>query len=299
MNRLLYHTLTSMTKGNISGKSIRSAGCLIIGDEILNGKILDTNSYNFARFCFKDLSIPLKRTIVCGDDEDDIKKCLDMLIKDDLDFIVTSGGLGSTHDDITYEVISKYFNVDCKLDKEVVDRMNSIRGDYLNKLNPEQKNAFYRMATIPYPTPENSSVKVEKYFLDDKLWFPIVELNEQVYILPGVPQLFTQLIQDMKPMLQSRAISSNLMRRYVLTKTGETQLAPFLTRLQHECDEKFGKGVLKLGSYPHMNLHINTISVIGTNLNKEQLDWVVNSVIENVGGGAKEISQEQEDENSK
>lgn len=103
----------------------------------------------------------------------------------------------------------------------------------------------------------------------------------------------------MKPMLQSRAISSNLMRRYVLTKTGETQLAPFLTRLQHECDEKFGKGVLKLGSYPHMNLHINTISVIGTNLNKEQLDWVVNSVIENVGGGAKEISQEQEDENSK
>ena len=62
-----------MTKGNISGKPIRSAGCLIIGDEILNGKILDTNSYNFARFCFKDLSIPLKRTIVCGDDEDDIK----------------------------------------------------------------------------------------------------------------------------------------------------------------------------------------------------------------------------------
>lgn len=177
--------------------------------------------------------------------------------------------------------------------------MNSIRGDYLNKLNPEQKNAFYRMATIPSPTPSNSSVKVEKYFMDDKLWFPIVELNEQVYILPGVPQLFTQLIQDMKPMLQARAVSSNLTRRYVLTKSGETQLAPFLTGLQKECDEKFGKGILKLGSYPHMNLHVNTISVIGKNLNKDELDWVVNSLVENIGGGAKEISQEQEDENSK
>lgn len=107
--------------------------------------------------------------------------------------LLSHQGLGSTHDDITYEVISKYFNVDCKLDKEVVDRMNSIRGDYLNKLNPEQKNAFYRMATIPYPTPENSSVKVEKYFLDDKLWFPIVELNEQVYILPESPSYLLNL----------------------------------------------------------------------------------------------------------
>lgn len=299
MNRLLYHTLTRMTKGEITSKAIRSAGCLIIGDEILNGKILDTNSYNFARFCFNDLSIPLKRTIVCGDDEDDIKRCLDTLMKDDLDFIVTSGGLGSTHDDITYDVISDYFKVDCKLDKDVVDRMNSIRGDYLNKLSPEQKNAFYRMATIPSPTPSNSSIKVEKYFMDDKLWFPIVELNEQVYILPGVPQLFTQLIQDMKPMLQARAVSSNLTRRYVLTKSGETQLAPFLTGLQKECDEKFGKGILKLGSYPHMNLHVNTISVIGKNLNKDELDWVVKSLIENIGGEAKEISQQQEDENSK
>ena len=72
---------------------------------------MDTNSYNFARFCFNNLSIPLKRTIVCGDDEQDIINSLNILLKQDkLDLIITSGGLGSTHDDITYKVISDYFN---------------------------------------------------------------------------------------------------------------------------------------------------------------------------------------------
>lgn len=107
----------------ISHKPIKTAGCLIIGDEILNGKIMDTNSYNFARFCFNDLSIPLKRTVVCGDDSQDIKTSLhNLLSQDNVGFLVTSGGLGSTHDDITYEAISDYFKLDYKLDQEVVDR---------------------------------------------------------------------------------------------------------------------------------------------------------------------------------
>lgn len=299
--------MTQFTTTRGGGKPIRNAGCLIIGDEILNGKILDTNSYNFARFCFNNLSIPLKRTIVCGDDEQDIINSLNILLKQDkLDLIITSGGLGSTHDDITYKVISDYFQLDYQLDQEVVDRMKSIRGEYLDKLNPEQLNAFYRMATLPAPpqilNPKSNSTTttiVEKYFIDDKLWFPIVGLNEQVYILPGVPQLFTQLIKDMEPMLKPRVISSDLIRRYVVTKSGETQLAPFLTNLQEKCDKKYGKGILKLGSYPHMNLHINTISIIGQKLNNEDLDWIVQALIKNIGGDAKEITQAQEDEYSK
>ncbi|EMG50217.1 hypothetical protein SBY92_003636 [Candida maltosa Xu316] len=300
MSRILYHTLTQMTKNTVIGKPIRTAGILIIGDEILNGKVQDSNSSNFARYCFTNLSIPLKRIIVCGDDEDDIANSLNVLLKqDNLDLVITSGGLGSTHDDITYKVLSDYFKVDYKLDSEVVDRMHSIRGDYLGKLNKEQLGAFYKMATLPVSTQSNPEVTVDKYFIDEKLWFPIVEINQQVYVLPGVPQLFSQLIKDMEPMLQQRVESLNLTRRYVVTKSGETQLAPFLTSLQEKCDEQYREGVVKLGSYPHMNLHINTISVIGKNLDKDELNWIIKSLIENIGGEAKEITQEQEDENSK
>lgn len=48
-----------------------------------------------------------------------------------------------------------------------------------------------------------------------------------------------------------------------------------------------------------MNLHINTISIIGQKLTSQDLDWIVNALIENIGGDAKEITQAQEDEYSK
>ena len=125
---------------------------------------MDTNSYNFARFCFNNLSIPLKRTIVCGDDEQDIINSLNILLKQDkLDLIITSGGLGSTHDDITYKVISDYFQLDYQLDQEVVDRMKSIRSDYLDKLNPEQLNAFYRMATLPVSLNHHPKIQLQPH----------------------------------------------------------------------------------------------------------------------------------------
>ena len=282
----------------LSHKPIKSAGCLIIGDEILNGKIMDTNSYNFAKFCFNDLSIPLKRTTVCGDDPIDIKTSLgNLLTQDNVDFLVTSGGLGSTHDDITYEAISEYFKLDYKLDKEVVDRMQSLRKEYLAKLDKEQLDAFYRMATLPTATnASNLNIKVEKVYANDSMWFPIVVIDERVFILPGVPQLFTKCLPVIKSYLHPRLYSAKLMRRYVLTQTGESHMAPYLGKLQNKCNEKFGDGVVKLGSYPHMESRLNTISVIGSQLlSKSNLDWVIEDLLKNVGGLCKEISQEEED----
>lgn len=279
-------------------KPVKSAGCLIIGDEILNGKIMDTNSYNFARFCFSDLSIPLKRTIVCGDDSQDIKTSLNnLLTQDDVDFLVTSGGLGSTHDDITYEAISQYFKLEYSLDQEVVDRMQSLRKDYLSTLDKEQLDAFYRMATLPTATASSDSgIKVEKIYASDKMWFPIVVIDEKVFILPGVPQLFVQCLPTIKTYLHPRLDSAKLIRRYVVTKTGESHLAPYLGKLQIQCNGKFGDGAVKLGSYPHLDSHLNTISVIGSGLkSKSDLDWVIGDLLENVKGQCKEISQDEED----
>jgi molybdopterin-biosynthesis enzyme MoeA-like protein len=276
---------------------IESAGCLIIGDEVLNGKILDTNSYHFARHCFNDLSIPLKRTIVCGDDKQDITKSLDLLLNQDkVDYVVTSGGLGSTHDDITYEVLANYFGVECGLDDEVVQRMKSIRSSYLEKLNPEQVQAFYKMATLPI---SNATTNVSKIYVDDSLWFPIVAINHRVYVLPGVPSLFTKLISALESHIKARIPLSDtrLVRFYVKTVSGETQFAPYLTRLQDSVDEKFGAQVVKIGSYPHFNWKNTTISIIGRipDVSLEELRLIVDDVVGNVGGDATEISQVDED----
>ncbi|KAL7664111.1 MoaB/Mog domain-containing protein [[Candida] zeylanoides] len=272
-----------------SAPSINASGILIIGDEVLNGKILDTNSHAFAKYCFRELGVPLKRTVVCGDDEDDIIQSLQRNFEG-CSLVVTSGGIGSTHDDISYPAIARAFGLACELDQEIVDRMQRLRGPYLSTLSKTQLDAFYRMATIP------KGENVEKLYLDDELWVPVVGIDKKVYILPGVPQLFTRLMVGLGEILKPRVVSDFLTRRFVQTRTGESELAPFLTALQHECNIKYGKDGVKLGSYPHLTWKINTISIIaGSNVNDKDLSSIVQRVLEGVKGEAKEISADDEE----
>ena len=274
-------------------RRINSAGCLIIGDEVLNGKILDTNSNTFAKFCFNKLMIPLKKTIVCSDDNDSIVRSLKALRDEDgCDFIITSGGIGPTHDDVTYQAIGDAYGLKCELDSTTVEKMQKLRGDYLSTLSERRLNAFYRMATIP------AGENVHKIFVDEDFWVPIVSVDQKVYILPGVPQLFVKLLNGLEPMLMQRVGSEqgaerSLVRYYVKTETKESQLAPFLEDLQQSCQEKFGNGAVKLGSYPHFNWKVNTISIIGEGVENGELRKLVEQVIENIGGT--EIGPEEEE----
>lgn len=273
--------------------SIKSAGCLIIGDEILNGKIRDANSYELAKYCFNTLAVPLKKTIVCGDDRKDIVKSLQILRDEKCDFIVTSGGIGSTHDDITYDAIAEAFGVSCELDSETVDRMRSIRGDYLNLLSEPQLRSFYRMATIPQLS---SSVSVLKLYTASSLWVPIVGIQDQVYILPGVPELFKKLLVGLGDHVKSRVTLKHYQRYFVETETKESNLAPFLSSLQDECDTKFGSQQIKLGSYPHYTWKLVTISIIGEDsVPEKDLLEVVDRVLTGIGGEAKLITSDRED----
>lgn len=308
---LLYHTkffyqkplnhliglqyLTSLfAMSHTNSPAIQTAGCLIIGDEVLNGKILDTNSHYFSKHCFNKLSIPVKKTIVCGDDKEDIKLSLQTLMES-CDFIVTSGGIGPTHDDITYESISDTFQVDCELDEETVERMNRLRKDYVSKLSPRQLEAFYKMAT--FPVDKTGNVKTERIFIDETLWVPIVGVQGRVYILPGVPQLFKKLLDGLEPYIRPRIDKElSLKRYYVKTSTKESDLAPYLTDLQDKCNNQFGASNIKLGSYPHISWKTNTISIIGNEKVKDQdLRLIVSDVVDNIEGNAKEITIEEED----
>ncbi|EDK36124.2 hypothetical protein PGUG_00222 [Meyerozyma guilliermondii ATCC 6260] len=274
-------------------KSIRSAACLIIGDEVLNGKILDTNSHEFAKVCFNRLSIPLRKTIVCGDDTEDIIRSIKVLRQEGYDLLVTSGGIGPTHDDITYEAIATAYDLKCEIDSSVKDRMQQLRNDYISTLSAQQADAFYRMATIPQAT---EKISVEKIYCDDSLWVPIVGIDEQVYILPGVPQLFKKLLDYLADHIKGRLESNIQHRFFIRTDTKESELAPFLSQLQGRCNSEFGINAVKLGSYPHFNWNMNTISVIGdSNIAQDRLKLIVKEIISSIGGAAHEISQEEED----
>lgn len=270
---------------------IKSAGCLIIGDEVLNGKILDTNSHVFSKFCFNELKIPVKSTVVCGDDYRDIRLSLEFLL-DRCDVVVTSGGIGPTHDDITYEAIAQTFGTTVEVDDETVARMKLLRAEYLEGLSSRKLEAYYRMATFPKA---GGDVLVEKMYTDESLWVPVVGINKKVYVLPGVPQLFEKLLFGMKPHLQLRVDDELVLKRmYVKTEMKESDFAPFLSDLQHECDENYGEGTVKLGSYPHMNWKVNTVSIIGNEkIGEDELRALISRVEENVIG--KQIGAEEEE----
>ncbi|ODQ76947.1 hypothetical protein BABINDRAFT_42590 [Babjeviella inositovora NRRL Y-12698] len=275
--------------------SIRSAAILIIGDEVLNSKIRDLNSYTFAKFCFAH-GITLKAISVVGDEALEIASEIRRMSAK-YDFIVTSGGIGPTHDDITYEALATAFNLPLRLDETVVKRMKQLRSQLTFDLNPEQLAAQYRMATFPF------GPEVKNIITDESLWVPVVAIRNQVHVLPGVPQLFSRLLTGLGDILKPRfpdLSSREYLRYYVKTSISESRLAPYLTSVQNQWDATLASEAvddrIKIGSYPHMGLRINTISIIGLVKFKSQLREIVAGVVENLEG--QEISKEEEDQMS-
>jgi nicotinamide-nucleotide amidase len=83
-------------------------GLLIIGNEILEGKITDLNTRSLALF-LRGLHLELESTLTVQDTENAIKNGLNSLF-DQCDVVVTSGGLGPTRDDLTKETMASFFN---------------------------------------------------------------------------------------------------------------------------------------------------------------------------------------------
>lgn len=259
------------------GKYIKTAGCLIIGDEVLNGKTRDSNSNFFAKHCF-DLGIELKRIEVIADDEDQIVEAARRMVAD-YDWVVTSGGIGPTHDDITYPSLATAFSLPLALDTETVSRMQSMiraRGVYAQQ-TPEQVKARERMAMFP----DGEGVEVLR--TDKEKWVPVVRLMGKLCIFPGIPSLFEQLLMSMTPYLPLPPSSSKPFRHLIFTEMPESSIAPYLTKL-HERVRKEG---VRVGSYPMLYRGVH-VSLIG--LNEERIRELGEEVAKELDGKVVEAS---------
>ncbi|CAR31000.1 hypothetical protein ZYGR_0P03060 [Zygosaccharomyces rouxii] len=254
-----------------------SAACMIIGDEVLNGKIIDTNSRFFARYCW-DNGISLREIVTVGDDESQIVESLQHLTKK-YQLVVTSGGIGPTHDDITYESIAKTFQLPVKLDPELQRRMQKLSNPE-SHLSDQALNDFYRMATVPF------GPQVKNYYVDDKLWVPICSVDHKVYILPGIPQLFKRMIEGFTPQFKEiyglKEDTREYVRFFVKTPFTESQISYFLRKLQEEAAQVSED--IKIGSYPHFGMGFNTISILGTKDNEDYLKNLSDKTIKELKG---------------
>ena len=272
---------------------IHTAGCLIIGDEVLGGKTVDTNSAFMAKMCFS-MGMSLKRVEVIADDEDEIIEATRRMSKN-YDFVVTSGGIGPTHDDITYASIAKAFGLELKLHDRTMEKMRKLSRPHKSQPNFDWDNpspalkAKMRMAELPWDSNKGEDEQV--LFPNENLWVPISVVNDNIHILPGVPRLFEALLNSMRPVLAPRLQDpegKGTYRMLFSTPLAESSVAGYLTELAQKVE---AKGV-KVGSYPRWGKKRNVVTLVGTD--REYMDSLEEEVAQGVEG--KRVQAEGEDD---
>ncbi len=199
----------------------RTAGIVVIGNEILSGKTVDTNSGFLARELRK-VGVDVRRVTVIPDDLDDIASTV-RRFHERFDFVFTSGGVGPTHDDITIEGIARAFGRKVIREPELEQKL---RDFYKEKIN----EARLKMAE----SPEGAEL-----IYGGTLAFPTLKI-ENVYILPGIPEI----LQSKFLAMRERFAGSPFHLRIVYTREGEGAIAEFLNETLRIYPQ------LMLGSYP-------------------------------------------------
>jgi nicotinamide-nucleotide amidase len=191
------------------------AGILIIGDEILNGTTLDSNSNFIAHNCVMS-GISIKMILTVSDSYAAINEGLNV-IKDGVDVVFITGGLGPTKDDITMKALSDFFGQKLVFNEEVFEKIKAYfekRGNAQVKLN--EKLAFL---------PERCELLTNEKGTAQGMWF---EEQGKVFVsMPGVPyEMKHMFVNYVLPKLQGRFKLPQILNKYIMTVgIGESAIA--------------------------------------------------------------------------
>jgi molybdenum cofactor synthesis domain-containing protein len=164
-----------------------TAALLIIGDEILSGRTKDKNIGYIAEY-LTNIGIDLKEVRVVPDEEPEIVAAVNAL-RQRYTYLLTTGGIGPTHDDITADCIAKAFGVSIDIDERA-------RAVMLERYKPEDLNeARLRMARIPAGADliDNPISKAPGFKLGN------------VIVMAGVPSIMQAMLDAVAPTLQTGA----------------------------------------------------------------------------------------------
>lgn len=161
-----------------------TAELLTIGDEILFGQIVDTNS-QWMSVELTNIGIKVIRKTTVGDIESEILNAF-AEAESRADIVLITGGLGPTNDDLTKPCLAKYFNCGLKMNEEALAEVTEFfksRGRELTELNRQQ-------AALP----ECCEKITNKMGTAPGMWF---ERNGKVFVsMPGVPHEMKRMMTD-------------------------------------------------------------------------------------------------------
>jgi molybdenum cofactor synthesis domain-containing protein len=198
-----------------------TAAYIGIGNELLSGSIQDENFFYLAR-TLRELGIRLMRCIVIPDEPVAIRETIEAC-RSRFTYVFTSGGLGPTHDDVTVEGVAMALGLRVVRHPFLEEKIREFYGDRL-------KEASLKMAEIP----EGAAL----HFLD-KMSFPVLSV-ENIFLFPGVPELFREKFEGIKEHFRTRPYHSE----EILSHRRESEIAELLSVTL----DMFPS--IKIGSYP-------------------------------------------------
>lgn len=195
-----------------------TAAVLLIGDELLSGRTQDANLNYIANRC-QERGIILTECRVVPDVEDAIVEAI-WALRARNTYVFTTGGIGSTHDDITVASVAKAFNKPLVVNQEALKLLEEYYGGNIN-------DARRRMARAP-----------EGAILHSKMVFQM----ENVFIMAGIPMVMQGMFDALLPILrQDDPILSITVKAYIF----ENELADELNELHLKTPKD-----VAIGSYP-------------------------------------------------
>lgn len=184
------------------------ATVITIGDEILIGQIVDTNTVSIARQ-LNNIGIRIAEKLSIGDDKQAIVEALERAVRNS-NVVIITGGLGPTKDDITKHTLAQYFG------SKLV--YNEVEGEHVRGLLARRGIPFTELNRGQAMLPECCTVLHNAHGTAPGMWFDTPE-GGVVVSLPGVPFEMEHLMQDLViPMLKERFELQSIVHRTLITR---------------------------------------------------------------------------------
>tara|TARA_B100000586_G_scaffold259172_1_gene224333 strand:- start:113 stop:865 length:753 start_codon:yes stop_codon:yes gene_type:complete len=229
------------------------AGIIIIGNEVLSGRTKDINTSNLAEW-LNSLGIEVKEVRIIPDDEQVIIDTVNEL-RNNFNYVFTTGGIGPTHDDITAKSISKAFSLEYGYHKEAFSILE-------NYYKPGEFNeGRQKMAKMPITA---------KLIINPSSGAPGFYV-ENVFCLPGVPSILNSMLGGLNNVLVG---GDQVLSKTLNLRTVESEIAKPLSDVQKKNNE------VEIGSYPFFRAGKLGVSIVLRSTNQKKIDQCNDQILE-------------------
>ena len=230
-----------------------NAAILIIGNEILSGRTQDTNTSTLALW-LNSIGVIVNEVRVVPDIE---KKIIDTLniLRNENNYVFTTGGIGPTHDDITAESVSKAFGLEYEIHKEAYKILEAY-------YNPGEFNeGRQRMVWMP---------KNAELILNPTSGAPGFSV-QNVFCLPGVPSIMKSMLGGLKNKIVG---GKPILSHTISLRTVESEIANSLTKVQNNNKD------VEIGSYPFFHAGKLGVSIVMRSEDQSKIDLCSSQILD-------------------